>query len=21
MEYYDVHTHQIFLEENDDPYH
>lgn len=21
MEFYDVHTHQIFLEENDDPYH
>lgn len=21
MEFYDVHTHQIFLEDNDDPYH
>ena len=21
MEFYDVHTHQIFVEENDDPYH
>lgn len=21
MEFYDVHTHQILLEENDDPYH